>query len=879
MRRKREGMSEAQWKLNMVAVIVLMIVYLIVTLYNSERLAAQTEKMSSHPFEMVVAGGELKMCIAKMQVRVERLYKHNTMDDVIYIRGILDELYEETDQVLKRLKHAYQGSDKEWDNLEDNLDEIKKQQNGFLLYVSADECFPQDQVIAYEEEKIEPLYQETTAMIDEMLEDAEEGGLQYVQNVEQLRVRVLVLSIILMVAMLAVFIFSQYIMWRQRKELQNRSTLFDSLSKSIDDAFVIRDAKSGEIVYRSLNMERVLGISPTDETLYQGLKSEDVDEIYRYIGDFELAASYKKLVEYTRPDGEKRWVLLRLYRVNNLDTPQVISFYSDRTNEEKQRIFLDAAMENADKANQAKGDFLARMSHEIRTPLNAIIGLVTLAIASIEDSAKVQDCLTKINFSSKHLLMLIDDILDMSQIESNKMKLQNEEFDIYQFINSFVVTIYSQAKAKNLEFKESITGFSEGSEYYGDSLRMGQILLNLVSNAIKFTPEGGSVFLKVEKLVTKKNLDIVRFEVTDTGIGMSEEVQKRIFAPFEQADSSIAAKFGGTGLGMSITKNLVMLMDGKIYVNSKENEGTTFTVDIPLLKKESERKIPDFENMGLNALVVDDEEEECRHAVRVLQEIKIQAEWVMHGAQAIERVISHHRGNRDYDICLIDWKMHDIDGIEVTRRIRAEVGYDVPIVMISAYDYMEIEEEARAAGVDGFLPKPLYRTAVYEEISRELKEREGRQIQGKAKQKLLSGKKILLAEDNDINRDIAKELLELQGATVIACEDGKQALQAFQNSGIREYDAILLDIRMPVLDGYETAGRIRALNRKDAVIIPMIAVTAHAFSGDVTAALRAGMNAHVSKPLDIAELCDKLIKEMERAESEYIRSGVAKNDR
>ena len=879
MRRKREGMSEAQWKLNMVAVIVLMIVYLIVTLYNSERLAAQTEKMSSHPFEMVVAGGELKMCIAKMQVRVERLYKHNTTDDVIYIRGILDELYEETDQVLKRLKHAYQGSDKEWDNLEDNLDEIKKQQNGFLLYVSADECFPQDQVIAYEEEKIEPLYQETTAMIDEMLEDAEEGGLQYVQNVEQLRVRVLVLSIILMVAMLAVFIFSQYIMWRQRKELQNRSTLFDSLSKSIDDAFVIRDAKSGEIVYRSLNMERVLGISPTDETLYQGLKSEDVDEIYRYIGDFELAASYKKLVEYTRPDGEKRWVLLRLYRVNNLDTPQVISFYSDRTNEEKQRIFLDAAMENADKANQAKGDFLARMSHEIRTPLNAIIGLVTLAIASIEDSAKVQDCLTKINFSSKHLLMLIDDILDMSQIESNKMKLQNEEFDIYQFINSFVVTIYSQAKAKNLEFKESITGFSEGSEYYGDSLRMGQILLNLVSNAIKFTPEGGSVFLKVEKLVTKKNLDIVRFEVTDTGIGMSEEVQERIFAPFEQADSSIAAKFGGTGLGMSITKNLVMLMDGKIYVNSKENEGTTFTVDIPLLKKESETKIPDFENMGLNALVVDDEEEECRHAVRVLQEIKIQAEWVMHGAQAIERVISHHRGNRDYDICLIDWKMHDIDGIEVTRRIRAEVGYDVPIVMISAYDYMEIEEEARAAGVDGFLPKPLYRTAVYEEISRELKEREGRQIQGKAKQKLLSGKKILLAEDNDINRDIAKELLELQGATVIACEDGKQALQAFQNSGIREYDAILLDNRMPVLDGYETAGRIRALNRKDAVIIPMIAVTAHAFSGDVTAALRAGMNAHVSKPLDIAELCDKLIKEMERAESEYIRSGVAKNDR
>lgn len=293
---RREGMSEAQEKWNMAAVIVLMVVYLIVTLYNSERLAVQAEKMSNHPFEVVVAGGELKMCIAKMQVRVERLYKHNTTDDVVYIRGILDELYEETDQVLKRLKHAYQGSDKEWDKLEDNLDEIKEQQNGFLLYVSADEYFPQEKTIAYEEEKIEPLYQETTEMIDQMLEDAEEGGAQYVQTVEQLRIRVLVVSIILMLAMLVVFISSQYIMWRQRKELQNRSTLFDSLSKSIDDAFVIRDAKSGEIVYRSLNMERVLGVSPIDETPYQGLKQEDVDEVYRYIRNPELANSFEKMV-------------------------------------------------------------------------------------------------------------------------------------------------------------------------------------------------------------------------------------------------------------------------------------------------------------------------------------------------------------------------------------------------------------------------------------------------------------------------------------------------------------------------------------------------------------------------------------------------------
>ncbi len=510
----------------------------------------------------------------------------------------------------------------------------------------------------------------------------------------------------------------------------------------------------------------------------------------------------------------------------------------------------------------AKSDFLSRMSHEIRTPLNAIIGMTAIAAASVKDPARVEDCLTKITFSSKHLLMLINDVLDMSKIESSKMVLMNEPFDIFEIVNGYVSTVYAQAKGKGIEFTEAMEGFGEDTVFVGDSLRLNQILLNLSSNAVKFTAPGGRIRLEVSRHKIGKTTDVLRFILSDTGIGMTQEAVAHIFQPFEQADASISKRFGGTGLGMSITKNLVTLMGGQIQIESEPGAGTTCIVDLPFEKDgESRLPEPDFAQQGLRALIVDDERQVCEQTASLLEKIKIAAEWRSSGAEAVARVKETHREGRDIDLCLVDWKMPDMDGVEVTRRIRREVGDDVPIVMISAYDVSEVEEEARAAGVNGFLPKPLYRSSVYAAVKAALEHRGQPSGAGEEKPagKPLEGLRLLVAEDNALNQEIAATLLRMNGAVVDCVEDGRQALDAFLASRPGDYDAILMDVQMPVMDGHEAATRIRASSHPQARTVPIVATTANAFSDDISAALAAGMNAHVSKPLDVAQLCKTLL--------------------
>ncbi len=563
--------------------------------------------------------------------------------------------------------------------------------------------------------------------------------------------------------------------------------------------------------------------------------------------------------------GETRYVTLTLTYASAEDSWDGIpSFYSvgidvteERREQMRQRQALEDAMLSAQQANDAKTSFLSRMSHEIRTPLNAIIGMTTIAAASVDQPARVEDCLTKINFSSKHLLMLVNDVLDMAKIESNRLSIQSEPFDLLEVCNRFVSTVYAQSKEKHIDFQEKIEHCGAGNTYVGDPLRLTQILLNLSSNAVKFTASGGAIRFGVDLIASKGPVDTVRFTLSDTGIGMTRDAIERIFEPFEQADATIAGRFGGTGLGMTITKNLVTLMNGQIRVESEPDVGTTCTVDLPLRRVDGDGEEPDFEAQCLRALVVDDEPAACRQAVSILERIKISTESAQSGGSAMERIKETHRAGDDFNLCLIDWKMPDMDGVELTRRIRAYLGQEVPIVLISAYDYTEVEKEARAAGANGFLPKPLYRSAVYAAIKDALGQCPTHEQNADVSQPL-AGRRILLAEDNPINQEIAMELLRMNGAEMACADNGAQAVKLFLASQPGYFDAILMDIQMPVMDGHEAARRIRASEHPTASAIPILAVTANAFSDDIAKAKSAGMNGHIAKPIDIQCLLDTL---------------------
>lgn len=836
-----------------IGLIVLMVLYLIMTVIGSTRLAGQTEIISEHPFEVVIATGDIELYVSEMSLRTERLQRHYEAGDIEFAAAELEKLYDLLDEPLTKLDKLYLGDSEDVRELRDALALLETEQGRFLAYAGGPDVTGAD-IEAYDKEYLTPLYTGASNEIGHITEVAQQKKVGYGETAETLRITMLYGSVVLMALMVGTLLISQYVLHRQRKELLYRSRLFDGLSHSIDDAFLIRDEGTDKISYCSLNMERVLGTTPATGDIYQGLKPEDA-EIFKEAAGPGITYPFEKTVEYKKADGEKCWLLIRVYKMTETRPSKFITVFSDRTEELKSRDALQEAMLSAQHANQAKSDFLSRMSHEIRTPLNAIIGMITVAQAHVEDPVRIEDCLTKAVLSAKHLLMIINDVLDMSKIDSSKMALQNEQFDIFELINGYVSTVFAQAKSKGIEFAETMEGFGKHTTFVGDALRLNQILLNLSSNAVKFTPPGGKIHLSVSRLASKSKVDILRFVLSDTGIGMTQEAAGRIFRPFEQADASIAGRYGGTGLGMSITSNLVALMGGSIQVESEPGEGSTFIVDLPFEKGEGSPNVPDFADMGLSALIVDDEPNVCEQTASLLEKIKIRAEWRLSGIEALDRLTELRRAGRPADICFIDWKMPDMDGVELTRRIRRDIGEDVPIVMISAYDITEVEKEAREVGVNGFLPKPLYRSSVFNTVKDVVEKKTGVVTLPDDVKRPLEGRCLLVAEDNEINQEVAQMLLEDKGAVVRCVSNGQEALEKFEASEPGEYDAILMDVHMPVMDGHEAARHIRTSTHSDAMRIPMIAVTANAFSDDISAALAAGMNAHVSKPLDIDQLC------------------------
>ena len=526
---------------------------------------------------------------------------------------------------------------------------------------------------------------------------------------------------------------------------------------------------------------------------------------------------------------------------------------------------LESARKDAEQASKAKSEFLSNMSHDIRTPMNAIVGMTAIATANITNREQVQNCLKKITLSSKHLLGLINDVLDMSKIESGRMTLSTDQVSLREVMDSLVSIVQPQVRAKRQKFDVFIHDITT-ENVCCDSVRLNQVLLNILGNAVKFTPEAGEIHVAMHEEPSEKGDSFVRihFQIWDTGIGMTPEFKAKIFESFVREDSARVRKTEGSGLGMAITKYIVDSMGGTIDVDSELGKGTKFHVTLDLEKAETmeaDMILPEW-----YMLVVDDDRQLCESTTESLRAIGLRADWTLDARSAIRMVEERHKRPDAYQIILLDWKLPDMDGITAARELRRRYGNEIPILLISAYDWSEIEAEAKAAGVTGFISKPLFKSTLFYGLKPYLaggeEEAEDNHSHDEPGQEL-AGYRVLLAEDNELNWEIASDLLSELGLELDWAENGQICTGMFQKSDAGYYSAILMDLRMPVMTGYEATEVIRAMDRPDAKTIPIIAMTADAFAEDVQKCLDIGMNAHVAKPIDVREVTRLLLKFIE----------------
>ena len=515
---------------------------------------------------------------------------------------------------------------------------------------------------------------------------------------------------------------------------------------------------------------------------------------------------------------------------------------------------VEEAYLTAQRANHAKTAFLNNMSHDIRTPMNAIIGFTSLAMLHIDDKDTVRDYLSKITVSSEHLLSLINDVLDMSRIESGKVKIVEKPCSLPNIIHDLRNILQTDIKAKRLNFYID-TMDVEHENIVADKLRLNQILINIMSNAIKFTKPGGTVAMCIKELPNPpEGHASYQFIIRDTGIGMSEDFVDKIFEPFTREENSTVSGIQGTGLGMAITKNIVSMMDGDISVKSKLGEGTEFTVSLRFKLSGEKKNITVIKSLeGFRALVADDNMDSCTSVEKMLRIIGMRPEWTTSGKEAVYRAKYANEQNDPFSVYIIDWLMPDLNGVEVVRRIRKEIGEQVPIIILTAYDWGEIEQEAREAGVTAFCAKPIFLSNLYSILQdAELSDKEEEKMQIDSEKFL--GRRVLLVDDVELNREIAEAILEEAGLIVKTAENGKEAVEIVRNSKVGEIDLILMDVMMPIMDGYQATREIRRLEDRELASLPIIALTANAFEEDKQAALDSGMNDHLAKPFRLEEL-------------------------
>ena len=652
---------------------------------------------------------------------------------------------------------------------------------------------------------------------------------------------------------------------RQQDEIMFRDSLFSDLSQNVNDVFVILEEKTDEVVYVTPNIDSVLGVKEEDV-------KKDIASIDGINGDRLIAANLIELnkkdkiswtQEYLNNDsGETRYLEITAYHTEFGSLKRIVIVISDRSEERKLQNALSSSLEIAKNANAEKSNFLANMSHDIRTPMNAIVGYSTLLIKDADDKNKIIEIGKKITYSSQHLLSLINDVLDMSKIESGRTSLNSDKVDVSEVINNISEIVQVQTKSKKQSFEIKTKG-NIPPYIYADKLRLTQILLNLLSNAVKYTEKNGTISLVVEGYGNNGQTCHLRFIVSDNGQGMSREFIEKIFEPFSRETNSMTNKIQGTGLGMSITKSIIDLMGGTIDIQSELGKGSVFTVDLIFSVPLDENDDNFFADHEITRVLVGDDEIDVTENIQsILSDAGLECDAAIGGLESVDKATRAYEDNNSYDVIILDWKMPDMDGVECVRRIRKEIGKDVPIFVLSSYDVSEIEDEAKKAGVDLFLPKPFFLSNFQRVLDTYYQNKANTEEEGNNSDDF-SGVKILVAEDNEINAEIITELLDSIGIKCVIAEDGLEALRVFTEESPDEFDMIFMDIQMPIMDGYESARRIRASNNTRAKSIPIIAMTANAFEDDVKASMASGMNAHISKPIDFERL-KSIIKSFRR---------------
>ena len=653
---------------------------------------------------------------------------------------------------------------------------------------------------------------------------------------------------------------------RKDTEILYRDELFQKLSMNVDDVSLMLDAKTYKADYVSPNVERLLGITveqiQKDICILGKLHSGNPEDPKKnYLKDILIQEQREWDFECIhQKTGERHWFHIVAMGSDVNGMKKYILVMSDRTSDKKMNQALAEAVRAAETANRAKSTFLSNMSHDIRTPMNAIIGFTTLAVSNIDNQERVRDYLGKILSSSNHLLSLINDVLDMSRIESGKIHLEETEVSLSDVLHDLKTIISGQIYAKQLDlYMDAVDVANE--DVYCDKTRLNQVLLNLLSNAIKFTPAGGTVSVRLKQFPgTQKDSALYEIRVKDNGIGMSLEFAQKLFSPFERERTSTVSRIQGTGLGMAITKNIVNMMGGTIEVQTEQGKGTEVIVRLALRIQPEQRRTERIAELeGLKDLVIDDDFNTFDSVTKMIAKVGMRSEWTLSGKEAVLRARQSMELGDAFHAYIIDWRLPDMNGIEVTRQIRS-LGDDTPIIILTAYDWSDIEVEARAAGVTAFCAKPLFMSDIRETLMTAIGQK-----QEKTENPVLPAagsdfgdRRILLVEDNELNREIAVELLKQYGFRIDTAENGAEAVEKVKHAAPGDYDLVLMDVQMPVMNGYEATKQIRALDDPALAGITILAMTANAFDEDRKQALECGMDGFLSKPIVLEELIGTL---------------------